>query len=86
MLHAPHAKVLATYCQARQILRFRIEGKIPKTLKSQTTTRITTTAFKIDLIELAIGMKVFTSQSRTPITIRDIRISTTGMSGKPPSS
>jgi hypothetical protein len=42
----------------------------PKTFKSQTTTQITTTAFRIDFIDPAIGMKVLISQRRTPTTIR----------------
>src|SRR6476659_138161 len=42
----------------------------PKAFSSQITTTITTTAFRIDLIDPAIGMKVFTSQRRTPTTIR----------------
>jgi hypothetical protein len=46
----------------------------PKMFRSQTTVPITTTAFKIDLIEPAIGMKLLTSQSRTPTTIKTIKI------------
>jgi hypothetical protein len=46
------------------------ECRKPKPFKSHKTTAITTTAFKIDLMELAIGMKVLMSQSRTPITIK----------------
>jgi hypothetical protein len=46
------------------------EWKSPKTFKSHKTTPITTTAFKIDLICDCIGMKLLTSQSRTPTTIR----------------
>jgi hypothetical protein len=50
------------------------ECKSPKTSKSHKTTPITTTAFKIDLIDPAIGMKLLTSHSRTPTTIRAINI------------
>ena len=39
---------------------------------SHNTTAMTTTAFKIDLIDPAMGMKPLTSQSRTPTTIRTI--------------
>src|SRR5580693_9455951 len=46
------------------------EWNKPNTSRSQSTTQMTTTAFKIDLILPAIGMKRFTSQSRTPTTIR----------------
>jgi hypothetical protein len=46
------------------------ECKTPKTFRSHKTTRMTTTAFKIDLMEPAIGMKLLTSQRRTPTTIR----------------
>jgi len=42
--------------------------------RSHKTTQITTTAFKIDLIDPAIGMKRLTNQSRTPTTIRTITI------------
>jgi hypothetical protein len=38
-----------------------------------------TTAFKIDLIDPAIGMKEFTTQRRTPITISDRTICSNGM-------
>jgi hypothetical protein len=48
------------------------EWKSPKTFKSHKTTPITTTAFKIDLICDCIGMKLLTSQSRTPTTTRII--------------
>jgi len=46
---------------------------------SHKTTAITTTAFKIDLIDPAIGTKLFTSQSRTPTTTRAISICNNGM-------
>lgn len=42
----------------------------PKTVRSHKTTAMTTTAFKIDLMEPAIGMYELTSQRRTPTTIR----------------
>jgi hypothetical protein len=48
------------------------ECKSPKALRSHKTTAMTTTAFKIDLMELAIGTKAFTSQRRTPTTTRTI--------------
>jgi hypothetical protein len=47
-----------------------MEWNNPKTLRSHNTTPITTTAFKIDLILPAIGIKRFTSHSKTPTTIR----------------
>src|SRR5271157_3641499 len=40
---------------------------------------MTTTAFRIDLMELAIGMKLFTSHRRIPTTIRATRIGSNGM-------
>ena len=46
----------------------------PKMFRSQTTTPITTTAFKMDLIDPAIGMKLLTSQSRTPTAIKTTKI------------
>src|SRR5512143_325330 len=42
----------------------------PKTVRSQMTTAMTTTAFKIPLMELAMGMYELTSQRRTPTTIK----------------
>src|SRR5512135_1093363 len=42
----------------------------PKTVRSQMTTAMTTTAFKIDLMEPAIGMYELTSQRSTPTTIK----------------
>lgn len=56
----------------------------PKIFRSHRTTAITTTAFRIDLIEPAIGMKLFTNQSRTPTTIRTINTWSKGMIGLPP--
>jgi len=40
------------------------------TFKSRTTTTMTTTAFKIELMPPAIGIKRFTNHNRTPTTIR----------------
>jgi len=42
----------------------------PKMFRSQSTTPITTKAFKMDLIDPAIGMKLLTNQSKTPIPIK----------------
>jgi hypothetical protein len=50
---------------------------------SHKTVTITTTAFKIDLIDPAIGMKLFTSHSRTPTTIRTINTCSNGISFYP---
>jgi hypothetical protein len=47
---------------------------------SHKTVTITTTAFKIDLIDPAIGMKLFTSHSSTPTTISTINTCSNGMS------
>jgi hypothetical protein len=55
------------------------EWNNPNTLRSHKTTQITTTAFKMDLMLPAMGIKRFTSQSRTPTTIRVSRIETRGM-------
>jgi hypothetical protein len=49
-----------------------MEWKSPNTFRSHKTTTMTTTAFRIDLMELAMGTKRFTSQSRTPTTTRTI--------------
>jgi hypothetical protein len=46
---------------------------------SQSTTTMTTTAFNIDLIDPAIGMKPFTNQSNTPTTIKTIITWSKGM-------
>jgi len=46
------------------------ELRSPKTLRSLKTTAMTTTAFKIDLMEPAIGMNLLMSQRITPTTIR----------------
>jgi hypothetical protein len=48
------------------------ELRIPKTLRSHKTTAIITTAFKMDLMEPAIGMNRFISQRTTPTTIKII--------------
>jgi hypothetical protein len=56
-----------------------MECKTPKTSRSHKTTKITTTAFKIDLMEPAIGIKLLTSQRSTPTTIRVIRTLIKGM-------
>jgi len=40
---------------------------------------MTTTAFRIDLMELAIGMKLFTNHRRIPTTIRATRIGSNGI-------
>ena len=50
----------------------------PKTLKSHKTTAMMTTAFKIDLMDPAIGMYELTSQRRTPTTTK---VSTTWIKG-----
>jgi predicted secreted protein len=50
----------------------------PKTLRSHKTTTMITTAFKIILMEPAIGMYELTSQRRTPTTIK---VSTTWIKG-----
>jgi hypothetical protein len=50
------------------------EWNSPKMFSSHKTTAITTTAFKMDLIVPCIGMKLLTSQSRTPITTRTTSI------------
>jgi hypothetical protein len=46
------------------------ELKSPKTFRIHRTTAITTTPFKIDLMEPCMGMKRFTSHRRTPTTMR----------------
>jgi hypothetical protein len=57
------------------------EENSPKTFRSHKTTTMTTTAFRIDLMDPAMGMKLFTSQSRTPTTIRVISMLSKGMMG-----
>ena len=59
-------RVIMTYLPTRMCVR---EARSPSTLNTHRTTPITTTAFRIDLIELAIGMKRFTSHKRIPTTI-----------------
>jgi hypothetical protein len=51
----------------------------PKTVRSHKTTAMTTTAFKIDLMEPAIGMYELTSQRRIPTTTRTTTTWTKGM-------
>src|SRR5579859_2499729 len=58
----------------------------PKTSRSHKTTKMTTTAFKIDLMEPAIGIKLLTSQRRTPTTIKVIRTLIKGIISFPPCS
>jgi len=48
------------------------EPRIPKTLRSHKITAMTTTAFKIDFMDPAMGMYRLMSQRRTPTTIRTI--------------
>jgi hypothetical protein len=47
--------------------------------RSHRTVAITTTAFKMDLIVPCIGMKLLTSQSKTPTTIRTTSICIKGI-------
>jgi len=49
------------------------EWNNPKMFMSHNTTPMTTTAFKIDLMLPAMGMKRFTNHRRTPIVIRTNR-------------
>jgi len=51
----------------------------PKTVKSHKTTAMITTAFKIDLMDPAIGMYALTSQRRIPTTTRTTITWTKGM-------
>jgi hypothetical protein len=51
----------------------------PKIFSSHSTTAITTTAFRIDLMELAMGMKRSTSHRRTPTTMRTRTTCSNGM-------
>jgi len=44
----------------------------PKTLKSHKTTTMMTTAFKIDLMEPAMGMYALMSQRITPTTTKTL--------------
>jgi hypothetical protein len=53
---------------------------------SHKTVTITTTAFNIDLIDPAIGMKLFTSHSNTPTTIKTINTCSNGINLTPFSS
>jgi hypothetical protein len=52
----------------------------PNTFSSHSTTQITTTAFKIDLIVPCIGMNRLISHSKIPTTISTITIFINGMS------
>jgi hypothetical protein len=47
-----------------------MEWNIPNTLPSHHNTPIITTAFRIDLMELAMGMNWLISQRTTPTTIK----------------
>jgi hypothetical protein len=49
------------------------EWNNPKTFSSHRTTAMTTTPFKIDLMDPCMGMKRFTSHKRTPTTMRTSR-------------
>lgn len=49
-------------------------GRIPNACRSHKITTIMTTAFKMDLIELAIGIYVLMRPSITPTIIRTTRI------------
>jgi hypothetical protein len=55
------------------------EWSNPNALSSHITTQMTTTAFKIDLMELAMGMNRLISQRMTPTTIKVNNTSTKGM-------
>jgi hypothetical protein len=56
-----------------------MEWNNPNTLPSHHNTPITTITFNIDLMELAIGMKLLTSHSTTPTTINVNSTCTKGM-------
>jgi hypothetical protein len=51
----------------------------PKAFASQKTTQQTTTTFNMDLMDLAMGMKWFTSHRRIPTTIRTPTSCSNGM-------
>ena len=53
---------------------FFIEPNNPKACNNQITKIITTTALRMFLIFLSIGIKEFTNQSNTPATINTITI------------
>src|ERR1700730_5637568 len=55
------------------------EWNNPNTSRSHNTTPMTTTAFKIDLMLPAMGIKRFTSHNRTPMTIRVSRMGRRGI-------
>jgi hypothetical protein len=71
-----YASTITALDQDRHLPKWILERecKTPKIFRSHKTTRMTTTAFKIDLMEPAIGMKLLTSQRRTPTTIRTTKI------------
>jgi hypothetical protein len=69
--HAPSALNQSCHFPTRILER---EPKTPKTFRSHKTTAIITTAFKIDLIEPAMGMNRLMSQRITPTTIRTTMI------------
>ena len=50
------------------------EWNNPNTFRSHKDRPMTTTAFKIDLMEPAIGLKLLTNQTRTPTTFRATKI------------
>jgi hypothetical protein len=55
------------------------EWSNPNALRSHITTQMTTTAFKIDLMELAMGMNELISHRMTPTTIKVNNTWTRGM-------
>lgn len=60
------------------------EPKTPKTFRSHKTTAMITTAFKIVLMEPAIGINRLINQRITPTTIRTTMTWIKGMSNTPP--
>ena len=70
-------------CQSLPIRRFRIELSSPKPSRSQSTTTITTTAFRIDFIDPAIGMYLLMSPRRTPTTMSVSNTESKGMICRP---
>ena len=63
-------------CKFLYLPRWTLERELinPNTFRSHKTTAMTTTAFKIDLMEPAIGLKLLTTQRRTPTTTRATKI------------
>jgi hypothetical protein len=51
---------------------FDSDWKSPNKFRSHRTTAMTTTPLRIDLIDACIGIKRFTSHSRTPTTMRTV--------------